>query len=65
MVMDREEWLRRFRARLLERNPSMAADVLAGIAGTEAYETLGGKYPDNPEDAVEDDTSGTVSHRRI
>ena len=62
--MDREEWIRRFRARLLERNPSMAADVLAGIAGPEAYETLSAHYPDNPEDAVNDETNKRPDHHK-
>jgi hypothetical protein len=62
--MDREEWIRRFRARLLERNPSMAADVLAGIAGSEAYDALSAHYPDNPEDAVDDETNKPPDHHK-
>ena len=62
--MDRDEWLRRFRARLMERNPSIPADVLAGVAGTEAYESLSAKYPDNPENAVDDEAhEGPERHK--
>ena len=62
--MDRDEWLRRFRARLLERNPAIPVDVLAGMAGIEAYESLSAKYPDNPENAVDDEADEGPEHHK-
>jgi len=59
-----EEWLRRFRARLLERNPSITDDVLIKVAGIEAYETLNARYPDNPENAVDDDAKNWPEHHK-
>lgn len=62
--MDRDEWLRRFRARLLKRNPSIPDDVLAAVAGMEAYEALSAAYPDNPEQAVDDEAKDVPDHHK-
>ena len=62
--MDRDEWLRRFRARLLERNPSIPDDVLAAVAGIEAYEALSRDYPENPEKAVENEANDFPRHHK-
>ena len=62
--MDRDEWLRRFRARLLELNPSIPDDVLAAMAGIEAHEALSADYPDNPEKAVDDEAKDLPEHHK-
>jgi hypothetical protein len=62
--MDREEWLRRFRARLMERNPSIPANVLGELAGDEAYESLSAEYPEDPEKAVDDEANDWPEHHK-
>ena len=62
--MDRDEWLRRFRARLQERNPSIPDDVLAALAGGEAYTTLSATYPDSPEKAVDEAANDLPEHHK-
>jgi hypothetical protein len=54
-MMDRNEWLRRYRARLLERRPSLTGEELDELANIEAHEALSADYPDNPERAVDDE----------
>ena len=51
--MDRNEWLRRYRARLIERQPSLSEEELEEVAGIEAHEALSAEYPNNPEQAVD------------
>lgn len=53
--MDRNVWLSRYRARLLERRPSLTGEELDELASIEAHEALSAEYPDNPEKAVDDE----------
>ena len=53
--MNRDEWLRRYRARLLECEPSLSKEELEEVAGIEAHEALSAEYPNNPEQAVDDE----------
>jgi hypothetical protein len=53
--LPRDEWLRRYRAELNGRCPTLTEEELAEYANIEAHEALSGEYPDNPERAVDDE----------
>jgi hypothetical protein len=53
--LERNEWLRRYRARWLERRPSLTTEEIDEFADIEAHEALSADYPDNPEQAVDDE----------
>lgn len=51
--MTRSEWLQRYRERYRLRRPDLTAQQLDDLADIEAYDSLGGDYPDDPEAAAE------------
>lgn len=57
--MDREEWLRRYRARFAERKPALTSGKLDELAGVDSFFELAPDYPDNPEQAVDDEIDET------
>jgi hypothetical protein len=51
--MNCEEWLRRYRDRLLERRPGLTNRDLYDLANVEVYYELCGDYPEHPEKAAD------------
>ena len=51
--MDRQEWIRRYQSRWIERVPRLPADRLDDEELARAYATHVGQVPDNPEGAVD------------
>ncbi|MGH8139896.1 MAG: hypothetical protein ACREVV_17095 [Steroidobacteraceae bacterium] len=51
--MNREEWLHRYRARLIERRPGLTSRDLDDFAGMQAYADLCVDHPEQPEKAAD------------
>jgi hypothetical protein len=51
--MNRNEWLHRYRQRYRQRRPDLTAEQLDDVADIEAFDSLSGDYPDDPEAAAE------------
>ena len=55
MALTRDEWLRRYRARILYHQPDLGCEVLDDYVTTDTYEAMRVDFPDDPELAVDID----------
>ncbi len=55
MTLSRDEWLSRYRARILYHQPSMTRALLDDYATSDTYEAMSLEFPDEPEFAVDID----------
>lgn len=57
-MLTREEWLERYRAYMLSRCPGLDDETLAELTSHEVYDDLVGDYPENPEQAIDNELEG-------
>ena len=55
MALTRDEWLRRYRQRILYHQPSMSPALLDDYATLDTYHVMSLDFPDEPEFAVDID----------
>lgn len=55
MALTRDEWLSRYRKRILYHQPELSAALLDGYATGDTYEVMSLDFPDDPEFAVDID----------
>lgn len=57
-MLTRDEWLQRYRAYMHTRWPGLDEESLAELTSREVYDDLSCDYPDNPEQAIDNELGG-------
>lgn len=57
-MLTREEWLQRYQLHMLSRCPGLDDETLAELTSQDVYDDLVDKYPDDPEQAIDNELEG-------